>query len=131
MHAKSKSRILVIDDEPDMVDYLTSLLEDEGYECQGANSGTAGNLMVEEFRPDLICLDIDMPEKTGVKMYRELGKDPQKNKIPVIIISGLTKDFENFFQYMSKHRENPPFIGFVAKPVDVRTLMAKVHESLS
>ena len=68
-------KILVIDDEPDIVTFLTTLLRKNGYEVCEACDGVEGIKKVMEEKPDLVCLDLIMPEKTGIKMYREMRKD--------------------------------------------------------
>ena len=68
-------KIMVVDDEPDIITYLTTLLEENGYETESAKDGVDGLKKIRESRPDLVCLDILMPEKSGIGLYRELKKD--------------------------------------------------------
>ena len=69
-------KILVIDDEPDIVSFLTTLLQDHGYETCSAKDGEEGWKKVCGEHPDLICLDLLMPQKSGVKLYGQIRKDP-------------------------------------------------------
>ncbi len=85
-----KKQILVIDDEKDIVEFLTQLLEDNGYEVAAAYDGVQGMEMVVKNRPDLILLDLQMPEETGTGLYRKLHNKKEYKDIPVIVISGLT-----------------------------------------
>lgn len=73
MHTDTPKKILVIDDEPHVVTYLKTLLEDNGYETVTANDGAEGLEMAKSHRPDLVCLDITMPETTGIRFYRNLN----------------------------------------------------------
>ena len=101
----SKKTILVIDDEPDIVSFLTTLLEDNGYRTVSAMDGREGIEKARSEKPDLVSLDITMPEKSGVKFYRELRSDPDLSKIPVVIVTGVSGDFEKF---ISTRKQVPP-----------------------
>jgi CheY-like chemotaxis protein len=81
--------ILVVDDEQDMRDYLETLLLDSGYTVRTAVNGTDAIKRVMEQRPDLVLLDLQMPEGTGTDFYRRLHDQKDLREIPVIVISGL------------------------------------------
>jgi len=83
-------KILVIDDEPDERVYLSALFEDNGYVTHTARNGKEGMEKVRADPPDLITLDITMPEKSGVKFYREIREDPELRRIPIIVVTGVT-----------------------------------------
>ena len=85
----AKKQILVVDDELDVVEFLTQLLEDNGYEVTVAYDGLQGMEMVLKEQPDLILLDLQMPEETGTGFYRKLHNKKEFKDIPVIVISGL------------------------------------------
>ena len=85
----AKKQILVVDDELDVVEFLTQLLEDNGYEVNAAYDGVQGMEMVLKEKPDLILLDLQMPEETGTGLYRKLHSKREYKDIPVIVISGL------------------------------------------
>jgi|GEM_PF-5027349 len=68
-------QVLVVDDDPDMAAYLTAILRDQGVECSTARDGVEGMDMVRSSPPDLVCLDLSMPEKTGIRMFKELRRD--------------------------------------------------------
>jgi len=85
-----KKKILAIDDEPDERLYLATLLEDNGYATDTAEDGNEGMEKAKAAPPDLITLDISMPEKSGVRFYREIRKDPELAKIPIVIVTGVT-----------------------------------------
>lgn len=87
-------RILVIDDDPDHVLFLTSLLADHGYETATASDGRTGQQMVAKTRPDLIILDVMMPAKSGFNLFRQLRQDERTRSIPVIIVSGVAAVLE-------------------------------------
>jgi CheY-like chemotaxis protein len=83
-------KILIIDDDPVVVRYLESILTDNGYETHTAASGIEAGEIVEKIMPDLITLDLEMPEQWGPRFYRQMTKNKALKDIPVIVISGLT-----------------------------------------
>ena len=82
-------RILIIDDEPEVVAYLKDLFESYGYLTSTAKDGVEGMEVAKREKPDLISLDIDMPERDGTMFYVKFRKDPDLRDIPVIVISGV------------------------------------------
>ena len=84
-------KILVVDDDPNVVYYLVGFFHDNGYEtCSAANAPEAFEVLQKE-KPDLITLDIDMPEVTGPQFYRKYTQMDELKDIPVIVISGMAK----------------------------------------
>jgi CheY-like chemotaxis protein len=126
--ADDAKTILVVDDEPDARDFFTTVLEDQGYTVVIARDGSEALEALEASVPDLVTLDITMPEKSGVAVYRKLKEDDRYDGIPVIIITGVSDDFK---QFISTRRQVPPPDGYIAKPVEPGDLVAKVEELLS
>ncbi len=83
----SATHILVVDDEPDIRRLVQEILEDEGYRVSGAESGNAARLALRERRPDLILLDIWMPDLDGISLLKEWSQD-EGLPCPVIMMSG-------------------------------------------
>ena len=132
--SRETKTILVIDDEPDERMYLAVLLEDNGYATDTARDGNEGMERVKADPPDLITLDITMPEKSGVKFYREIREDPELSKIPIVVVTGVTGlggKPEEFHKFLSTRRKTPPPDGFVPKPVDQRLLLDTVEGLLA
>lgn len=121
-------KILVVDDEPDVVTYFTALLEENGYETCSANNGTEAMAAIEADRPDLITLDITMPEQSGVKTYRRIKEDDGLKTIPVIIITGVAADFKRF---ISTRSQVPAPDGYLEKPIQPQTLLDEVARLLA
>lgn len=117
-------RILVVDDEPDVVTYLTTVLRDAGFEPSEARDGEEALRKIREVRPDLITLDITMPEMTGVKTYRTLKEDPDLKAIPVVIVTGVAHEFR---QFISTRTQVPAPEGYLEKPVNPEELLAEVR----
>lgn len=82
-------KIMIVDDDPDIVSYLQDLFEDEGYATCTASDGSEALDVVKAEKPDLITLDLEMPDEWGPKFYRNISKDDDLKRIPVVVISGL------------------------------------------
>lgn len=116
--------VLIIDDEPDTLTYFSSLLQDEGFETVVAENGDEALKKLESVKPDLITLDITMPETSGVRCYRELRENEAYKNIPVIMITGVSEKFQDF---ISHRRQVPPPEGYISKPVDEKVLLETVR----
>jgi CheY-like chemotaxis protein len=117
--------ILVVDDEDDVIAYLSSLLEDNGFQTLTAKDGSTGFKLAKEKHPALITLDITMPEESGVRMFRNLQNTKETADIPVIIVTGVSSDFKQFIE--SRRQVHPPEAYF-EKPIDKDDFIAKVRE---
>ena len=83
-------KIMIVEDDPHTVKYLEDLFQDNGYETCSAFDGSVAMEVVEKEKPDLITLDLAMPDEWGPRFYRKLQEKKEFKKIPVIVISGLT-----------------------------------------
>jgi two-component system phosphate regulon response regulator PhoB len=131
-----KKKILVLDDEPDVVTYLVSLFEDNDYAVVSAMDGKEGLEKARAERPDLITLDISMPEKSGIRFYRELRADNDLNAIPVVIVTGVSSTHdggtgEDFKRFLEKQKHVPPPDGFIMKPIEKEELLDTVKKLLN
>jgi CheY-like chemotaxis protein len=125
--ADGAKTVLVVDDDPDARDFLTTVLQDNGLASTTARDGTEAIAMLEDMVPDLVALDISMPGKSGVAVFRKLRDDERLASVPVIIITGVSDDFK---QYISTRRQVPPPDGYISKPVDHEEFMAMVKKLL-
>lgn len=89
---ESKKKILIVDDEPDIRNFLSACLEDAGFLVNTAKDGIEALEKVAADPPDLITLDLVMPRRSGVWVIRELQKNEQWTKIPVIVITAHARD---------------------------------------
>jgi len=92
MPGNIKKKILVVDDESDVREFLRAALEEAGFEVSVAEDGDIALEKIKKEIPDLISLDLVMPHKSGAKLYRELSKHKDWSKIPVIIVTGHARD---------------------------------------
>jgi CheY-like chemotaxis protein len=125
--AEEKKTILVVEDEPDVVTYLSTLLEDAGYQTVAAGDGEEALEKVKASRPDLITLDITMPNKSGVRFYRDMKESDEWKGIPIIMVTGISSDFEKF---ISSRKQVPPPEGYVSKPIDKDKILSLIKEHL-
>jgi len=126
--------VLVIDDEPHVVAYLEMLLQDAGFKTVSAGDGKEGLEKARQETPDLICLDITMPEESGIRFYRNLREDPELAETPVVIVTavtGLGGQPEPFERFISTRKWLPAPEGFFSKPIDKEAFIKKVKEILS
>lgn len=122
-----QKKIIVIDDDPDIVTFLTTLMKDNGYAVVSAADGKEGLEKTRQEKPDLILLDITMPETSGVRYYREVRNDPGLKSTPVVMVTGVAEEFK---QFISTRRQVPPPDGYVTKPVDKQGLLDLVARLL-
>ena len=128
MPGKTKT-VLVVDDEPDVVTYLETLLRDNGYATIAAGDRKEGMEQLRRERPDLVCLDITMPVESGIRFYRDLKEDPELCSTPVIVVTAVTgygADPAPFRNFLGTRSQVPPPEGFFSKPIDRETFLAAV-----
>jgi CheY-like chemotaxis protein len=126
-------KILVIDDEEDTVVYMEALLRDNGYQTVSANDGREGMEKAKSEHPDLIFLDVSMPQQSGIGFYKDIKSDPQLSAIPVVFVTGVTGfggDEAGVKKFLDGRRNIPPPDGFFSKPIDPDALLKTVGEIL-
>ena len=109
------AKILIVDDEKDMRVYLGTLFRKAGYEIESAPNGEEALALAKTLQPDLITLDVMMPKKSGLKAYTELRTSPETKDIPIIVLTGLTRQ-EDFFGENLGDLPRPN--ALVEKPID-------------
>lgn len=117
---------LVVDDEQDVRRYLRTALEDDGFEVEEASDGREALEIVTRRRPDLISLDLVMPGYSGARFHRELLKNPEWAKIPILIVTGHARD-ELGKADLDELTMSGPGI-YLEKPVKPATYVAAVHK---
>jgi CheY-like chemotaxis protein len=124
----TEKTILVVDDDPDAREFFITVLQDQGYATVTARDGVEALDRLEGELPDLVTLDVTMPEKSGVAVYRKLREDARLAQVPVIIITGVSDDFK---QFISTRRQVPPPEGYLSKPVEAGQLASLVGQLLA
>lgn len=118
-----KKKILVVDDEADIRDMLSQILDDMGYEVLLAEDGKEGLRKAQLLKPDLILLDISMPQMDGAEVCLELKQKKSTEKIPVVLMTALGERIDK----LGTMREIGGFPTFV-KPFDTEELIGTIRE---
>jgi CheY-like chemotaxis protein len=116
--------ILVVDDDRDVVRYFQTLLDDHGYRAITAMDGVEAMEKIRSEHPDLVTLDITMPTKTGVTVYRDIKQNAELKQTPVLMVTGVPPQFKNF---ISTRSQVPPPEGYLEKPVALGDVLAEVR----
>jgi CheY-like chemotaxis protein len=126
-----EKKILIIDDEADVITYLTMVLKSNDFEPYAIDNVISAMNDVERIQPDLICLDIMMPRETGISFYKILRKSKNFSHIPVIIISGVVQTGKFDFQSYVKDKSIPPPECYMEKPIDVDRFISTINKLIS
>lgn len=122
--------IIVVDDEPDMQMYLSTLLEEEGFAPIVANNALEGLEMARALDPACIILNAMIPEDDGLSMYVTLKCDDRLKTVPVIMLSSIAKKIYAHYQHLrslSKEQPLPEPEAFLESPPDTDELLREVH----
>ena len=127
-------KVLTIDDDADIRTFVITVLEENGYSPLKAKNGEEGLKIINEEKPDLVVLDVLMPKQSGIKLYRELKTNESLNKIPVIILSGISKRIflrsqEALTEFGSENVPEPD--AYIEKPVEPEDLAEKIKQLIS
>jgi DNA-binding response OmpR family regulator len=113
------SRVLVVDDDPDILDALSEILEVEGYQVDRARNGREALQQLEQRLPDLVLLDLMMPVMDGWEFARSLGPDARP---PIIVLSADRN--------VSVKAREIGALGWLAKPFELSELLAAVRRAV-
>jgi two-component system, OmpR family, alkaline phosphatase synthesis response regulator PhoP len=116
--------ILVVDDEKDILDMLRYNLEKEGYAVHTARNGLQALERVEENVPDLIVLDIMMPEMDGLEVLKRLKKDPKAMHVPMLFLTAKGAEIDEVVGLELGADD------YIVKPISIRKLLARVKTAL-
>jgi CheY-like chemotaxis protein len=124
-------RVLIVDDDSDIITFVVTVLEENGYTPLIAKNGEEGLAKVRQDNPDLVLLDVLMPKQSGIKMYRELKTDESMKNIPVVILSGIAKrtflrSQEALTEFGGQNVPEPE--AYIEKPVEPEELAEIVKE---
>jgi len=127
-----QGRILIIDDDPDITEAMTVVLENKGYEVRSAQDGDEGMERLKEARPDLIILDVMMrTSQEGFELSRELKHNAQYKDIPILMLTAVKQKKGLDFKSAAGDETWLPVEAFLDKPVKPDMLIEKVQDLLS
>lgn len=126
MESAMASRVLIIDDEPDVRLYLKMVLEQNDFDVMTATSVHEGYERLTEQIPDLVCLDIMMPKESGIRLYRQMKENVNLKGVPVLIISGVATNRDFDFRSFVSDESVPPPDAYLEKPIHVEEFLKTV-----
>jgi len=131
----SKKKIMIVDDEQDILEYFMAALEDSGYITCTVDDIHDILSSINLEKPDLIILDIMMPDRSGISIYKEIQLSDEYNKIPIILISGMSSK-DDFIEklFNDKNKEDADKFAspdlFIEKPVQLDQLEKQISRLL-
>ena len=122
----AKQRILCIEDEPQMIDLMRLILETQGYEVVGADGGEQGLAKMRTEKPDLILLDLMMPEMDGGDVYHRMRQEAELRDIPVVVVTAKAAPIDKVL-WMNVAKVD----DYVTKPFGPKELVESVERVLA
>ena len=120
-----KRKLLIVDDDQDLVEVLVDVFERDGrFDVRSVNNGFDAGMMVKEFRPDLVVLDVMLPDINGKEVCQRIRSDPALDEVKVVCISGMVE------QDKVQDLMNAGADDFMQKPFDAEALLDKVCRTL-
>ncbi len=126
MAEKKIKRILCIEDEQEMIELIRLILTRRGFEVKGANGGKEGLEAIRTQRPDLVLLDLMMPDMDGWEVYQQMKADEQMRDIPVIVVTAKAQSIDKVLGLHIAKVDD-----YIAKPFSPQELMNSVERVLS
>ncbi|HSJ69558.1 MAG TPA: response regulator transcription factor [Anditalea sp.] len=120
MSEKTKTRVLVVDDEPDIIDLLKYNLEKEGYEVETASDGIKAVKTAVKFKPDVILLDIMMPNQDGVETCRQIRDIPELKSTFIIFLTARSEEYSEVAAF------DVGADDYITKPIKPRALLSRI-----
>jgi two-component system, sensor histidine kinase and response regulator len=121
----NKDNILIVDDTPDNLRLLSSTLTERGYKVRSVINGAMALMGAQAAPPDLIMLDIKMPDMDGYAVCQRLKENPQTREIPVIFISALDEVFDKVKAFTSGG------VDYIQKPFQIEEVLARIENQLT
>ncbi len=130
----NQHEILIVDDNPENLRVLSAVLEEEGYQVRAATNGRQALETIEASQPDLLLLDVHLPEMNGLEVCRTIRRDPRHDQMPVLFLSALGDSFNKLqgfhaggIDYMTKPFDADEVIIRVKTHLDLRAKLLEVE----
>jgi DNA-binding response OmpR family regulator len=118
--------VLIVDDDPDLVETVAMMLESKGFEVGKAYDGIEGEAAIEKRRPDVLILDVMMPRKTGYQLCNELKSNKKTSDIPIVLLTAVGEAVPTT-TYSHAEGMATEADDYIPKPVDAAVLMDAVQ----
>ncbi len=126
MEEKTKKLILCIEDEAEMIDLIRLILTRRGFDVRGANGGKEGLEIMRREHPDLILLDLMMPDMDGWEVYQQMKADDTTKNIPVIVVTAKAQSIDKVLGLHIAKVDD-----YIAKPFSPQELLTSVDNVLT
>lgn len=118
-------RVVYVEDDPEMINLITMILSKRGYQIVGANGGREGIEVIMNEIPDLILLDLMMPDVDGWNLYQQVKANPQTQHIPVIVITAKTQPIDRVLGLHIAKVDD-----YICKPFHPKDLISSIEKVL-
>ncbi len=125
------SKILIVDDDPDLVEAVTMILESKDYDVVAAYGGFEGLEKAKTEKPDLIVLDVMMPDKDGYAVCKELKADPKYREIPILLLTAVVSQIPKSSRWTHQMGLETEAEDYIDKPVEPAELVKRIEVLLS
>ena len=119
-----KGRILLVDDEEDILEFLSYNLRKEGYKIKTASNGKSALKILEKFNPDLIILDVMMPEMDGIEVCESIRKNEKNDDVLILFLTARSEDYSELAGFSAGADD------YIRKPIKPRLLVSRVNAIL-
>lgn len=124
--AEAQKRVVCIEDEPEMIDLVRLILGRKGFRVIGANGGVEGIDAVRKEKPDLVLLDLMMPDMDGWEVYQQMKADPELRSIPVVVVTAKAQSIDKVLGLHIAKVDD-----YITKPFGPQELLESVEKILS
>jgi DNA-binding response OmpR family regulator len=124
--AELKKRVVCVEDEPEMIDLYRLILNRRGFEVIGADGGRQGLELIRSHLPDLVLLDLMMPDMDGWEVYKRLKADPDTIAIPVIVVTAKAQSIDKVLGLHIAQVDD-----YISKPFSPQELLDSVENVLN
>jgi two-component system response regulator VicR len=123
--ASEQMRVVCIEDEPEMIDLVRLILGRKGFDVIGADGGVAGLETVKRERPDLVLLDLMMPDMDGWEVYQQIKADPELQEIPIVVVTAKAQSIDKVLGLHIAKVDD-----YITKPFGPQELLESVEKIL-
>jgi DNA-binding response OmpR family regulator len=124
--AEIKRKVVCVEDEPEIIDLIRLILGRKGFDLTGATGGLEGLEAIRRVKPDLVLLDLMMPDMDGWEVYQQMKADPELKNIPVIVVTAKAQSIDKILGLHIAKVDD-----YVTKPFGPQELLQSVERVLA